>query len=616
MSAWADRIVLKARTLLALGVANLRRVLVYRMGLKTGLHPVCRRRAVLPAGPFYLPLNFDPAATSPKGKQQEPALYFGWLRLPMSDRPPDWHLNPLSRKRVVNPERSWWKIPDFHPSLGDIKAIWEASRFDWVLADARLAAGGDGASLKRLNDWLADWCENNPAYLGPNWKCGQEASIRVMHLAMAAFLLHQQSAPAPALVELVQAHLGRIAPTIHYAVAQDNNHGTSEAAALFIGGTWLAKIHGGADAGRWAAMGRKWLENRVARLVMADGSFSQYSVNYHRLLLDTLCVVEIWRRSMNLTQFSQDFRNRCCAAVEWLGAMVDPDTGEAPNMGANDGAWLLPLPGVPYRDFRPSLRLAWALLNTSGPCVNDKAGLHAVINGFFDFPSYKKVQPSRLFPEGGYVTLRGRTSWAVIRFARFSFRPSHADCLHLDLWYQGQNMLRDGGSYSYHTDSKWIDYFSGTASHNTVQFDDRDQMPRLGRFLFGAWLQMDECTDCQQSADDIAWTGAYTDWRGSTHRRSVVVSGDVWRIKDEIAGFKEKAILRWRLKPADWGLAGNCCRSNLADITVRTGAPARRMELVIGWESLFYQQKTELPVFEIEVGPGRWIIETEIQLKA
>ena len=38
---------------------------------------------------------------------------------------------------------------------------------------------------------------------------------------------------------MITLHLVRIAATLPYAIAQDNNHGTSEAAALFIGGAWL-----------------------------------------------------------------------------------------------------------------------------------------------------------------------------------------------------------------------------------------------------------------------------------------------------------------------------------------------------------------------------------------
>ena len=50
-------------------------------------------------------------------------------------------------------------------------------------------------------------------------------------------MLGQVSRPEPGLPALLAVHLKRIAPTLHYAMAQDNNHGTSEAAALFIGGT-------------------------------------------------------------------------------------------------------------------------------------------------------------------------------------------------------------------------------------------------------------------------------------------------------------------------------------------------------------------------------------------
>src|SRR3546814_10496654 len=72
-----------------------------------------------------------------------------------------------------------------------------------------------------------------------------------------------------------------------YAVAQANNHATSEAAALFIGGSWLAA--NGSRAGEsLVRRGRQHLEKQVARLVEEDGSFSQYSLNYHRVLLDTL----------------------------------------------------------------------------------------------------------------------------------------------------------------------------------------------------------------------------------------------------------------------------------------------------------------------------------------
>ena len=56
-----------------------------------------------------------------------------------------------------------------------------------------------GRALDRLNAWLSDAAEHNPPWRGPNWKCGQEASIRVMHLAAAALMLGQVSRPEPGL---------------------------------------------------------------------------------------------------------------------------------------------------------------------------------------------------------------------------------------------------------------------------------------------------------------------------------------------------------------------------------------------------------------------------------
>ena len=289
---------IKATTALSLGLPNLYRALSYRLGVKFGLNPVRRLTAATPVGALFSKPSF--AVDLPvTGLWKEQAKYFGAHPIELSGLPPNWAFNPLNNIAVKNPDRPWWLIPDFDPAVGDIKVIWEASRFDWVLSFAQEAATGSEAALNQLNLWLEDWLQKNPPYYGPNWKCGQEASIRVMHLAMAALILGQANKPLPALLEAIELHLQRIEPTIKYAIAQDNNHGTSEAAALYIGGSWL--LQQGKSIGRkWQQLGQKWLENRAQRLVGLQGSFSQYSLNYHRVMLDTFCMVEVWRRYLDL----------------------------------------------------------------------------------------------------------------------------------------------------------------------------------------------------------------------------------------------------------------------------------------------------------------------------
>jgi hypothetical protein len=532
---------------------------------------------------------------------QDSAKIFGCYPIAVGEKPLDWHSDPLSGKHVPDPSRPWWEIPDFDPSVGDIKTVWELSRMDWVVAWAQQVRQGDDKALARLNYWLNDWCENNPPYHGPNWKCGQEASIRVMHLALAALVLEQVRAPASALLELVSLHLRRIAPTLSYAVGQDNNHGTSEAAALFIGGSWLIK-HGVAGGEKWARTGRFWLENRVAKLIGVQGSFSQYSLNYHRVLLDTLCICEVWRRQLGLLEFSGRWQRQALVATQWLHHMINPLTGDGPNVGANDGARLLQLSDTVYRDYRPCVQLSMALFDRRLAYEEDGPWNHVM--AWLDVPLPREIAPKishYVADDGGFAVLRREDEMVMLRYPRFRFRPSQADALHLDYWRGDINLLLDGGSYSYCAAQELLSYFSGTSSHNTVQFDGREQMPRLGRFLFGDWLSTVKLEPLVERNGSLSFSARYIDGQGAGHCRSVTLDGNGLHVLDEINGFVDKAVLRWRLAPGPWQLEGCLVTDGTQSLLVQTSMPIVRCELVNGWESRHYYEKTLLPVLEIEV---------------
>lgn len=590
----------KATTALALGLPNLYRAISYRLGVKLGLNPVKRLVASVPDGElFYKPDTITKLPTS--GLWQVQAEYFGAHKVKLDNSPPNWMENPLNGVAVKQAKRPWWLITDFDPEVGDIKVIWEASRFDWVLSFAQEAATGSEVALQKLNTWLNDWLKNNPPYYGPNWKCGQEASIRVMHLAMAALILGQVQNPNAALLETVELHLKRIEPTLKYAIAQDNNHGTSEAAALYIGGSWLS-LHGKKTGVKWQRLGKKWLENRAKRLIGVQGSFSQYSLNYHRVMLDTFCMVEVWRNHLRLTRFSSVFYQRCQAATDWLFHLIDPITGDGPNLGANDGARLLPLTNTDYRDYRPTVQLAMGLF------AKQRAYAAA---GDFNLPaqwlgvesSAESATPAgtKLFDDGGFAVLRHDQAMAMLRYPRFRFRPSQADALHVDLWLNGFNLLRDAGSYSYNTSPELQNYFPGTASHNTIEFDDRDQMPRISRFLFGSWLKTRSLQPIFFKNGCTQVRAAYTDWQGATHKRVLTLENTSLQIEDAVSGFKEKAILRWRLAPGEWRVEGQSLTNGEHQLSINADIEIKRFELVEGFESRYYLQKKTTPILEVEV---------------
>ncbi len=591
----------RLRTYRRLGLRNLLRVISYRIALKTGFLKYNLPNGSSIIGPYFLQIPLAHRINSEFGFSSE-ILGFGWLKHSVSEIP-DWHMSIENNKIHQLSLKHWTDIPDYTNEVGDIKAIWEFSRFDWVVKFAiNYVKSGDTLWLDKLNEWLEDWSSKNPANIGPNWKCGQEASIRVMHLALASHILRQSNSPTNSLQLLINEHIERITPTVSYAIGQDNNHGTSEAAALFIGGSWLAKVNGSRKAEKWYEQGRFWLENRAKRLIEEDGTFSQYSINYHRVMLDTLTLVELWRSWFSLEKFSKLFYDKTHKAIHWQSSMIMSNSGDVPNLGANDGAQLIQLSESNYRDYRPSVQLATAVF--FGKRAYRETGSYDEPCKLLEVSSKGEVPHlrSQVFDDGGYVIFRNSSVCLLFNYPKFHFRPSQSDVLHIDLWVAGENLLRDGGTYSYNTDEKWLKYFSGTESHNTIQFDNRDQMPRISRYLFGEWLNSSISSNTiVDENNEQRFEAGYKDKLGVAHSRKVVLQKSELFVTDTISGFNKQAILRWRLMPGDWKLTENGTVLGNISLIIEATTEIKRIEIVDGWESRYYLKKTFLPVLEVEV---------------
>ncbi|MBH2000892.1 MAG: alginate lyase family protein [Moraxellaceae bacterium] len=585
-------LVMKGQTALALGLFNLFRVFKYRVGVKTGLNPVQKLSAQLPTGHFFSqsvanqPMNVPVNAT---------LTAFGYLKYPVAGQLPNWFYSPLTQHTFQNTEKAWYQIPDFDANVGDIKGVWEASRFDWLI-DLALHERQvrDGQALLQLDLWLNDWCQKNPAYLGPNWKCGQEASIRVMHIITALIGLEQQH-PHDNVCAFIEAHLKRIEPTIDYAIAQDNNHGTSEAAALYIGGAVLNLWKPKPQYQQWQALGEKWLMDRANKLIMQDGGFSQYSINYHRVMLDSYCLAEIVRQKLVLKPFSEQLYCQLQKATDWLYVFTQAD-GDVPNLGANDGARLIPVSHTDYRDFRPTVQLASTLFHQHS--YYPESGSYDESLAFFQIQKLKQENfelPSRnqFFNESGLISSQNNNFFIALKLPKFKFRPSQCDALHLDVWFKGQNLLCDGGTYSYNSTVEDLNYFSGVASHNTVEFDQHQQMPRLSRFLFGAWLMPKEL---KYSADEFGC--GYQDHWGCTHHRKISLTDKAINVADNISGFQQQAVLRWRLQPDHWILEKNVISNGQVEIILESEQPIT-LRWCEGEQSRYYYQKSKVPVLEV-----------------
>lgn len=599
----------KISTYIALGFPSLAHVAFHRMRMKLGLYAYKTHEPLQRTTTFFR----RPQLRAVNAPCPQTWIHYGhlfdFITFPVGEQAPDWLRNPATGEEFPYSDFPWYKIPDFDENVGDIKYIWELSRFSWVLPMAQRARNGDNVSLARLNAWISDWNDKNPSYFGPNWKCAQEASIRLMNVAIASLILGQARNTEYALLKFVKIHLQRIVQTLPYARAQKNNHATSEAAALFIGGSWLEK-NGHAKGSKYSKLGRRHLERLVATLVEPDGSFSQHSVNYHRVFLDTVSMVELWRRNLSLPAFSDRFMARSKAAAEWLRYFIFSSNGDTPNLGANDGARLLQLGETRYRDYRQSAQLGAALFESKRAFDDPECDNHLAWLGIERPREKVKRSCVKIFPKGSYVIANKNGISAMLRLPRRKFRPSHCDALHLDIWFDGQPRFVDGGSYSYNSGLEWHEYFTGVESHNTVQFDQEGQMPRLGRFLFGDWIEckIENTSGARENFIHIA--AKYSTRNKRNHYRAFEISDNQLKVIDEISGFKNTACLRWRLSAGEWEIHDNVITGMGLKIRIESNSELQVI-LSEGFQSLHYTERTPIKVIEAKVFKKSRII-TEI----
>jgi len=540
---------------------------------------------------------------------------------------PDWFLNPVTGQRA-HPDKHWCDISLFDPNVGDIKFIWEPSRFAWAYTLVRAyTATGQDRYAEKFWSLFESWLEANQPNMGPNYACGQECAIRLMAMCFALYALSEANASTAErkikLITAIAVHADRIEKNINFAISTRTNHSLTEAAGLYTAGMLFPEFQ---RADCWFERGKKVLTNEGLKQIYSDGSYIQHSMNYHRLMLqDFLWVLRL--AQLNGDSFCEQMVSRVAKAVEFLYQMQDESSGRVPNYGANDGAMIIPLNNCDYLDYRPVVQAMHYLLN--GRKLYKSGIWDEDLVWFFGSKALDaKVEPlpqqSQKYEAGGYYTLRNSDNWAMLRCHSYRDRPSHADMLHLDLWWKGINVLRDSGTYMYNCDEPWQDYFGSTAAHNTIVVDGRSQMRKLSRFMWSNWTKS-KLSTAKSFENGFAKIiqgehyGYKHQGNNIVHRRGVLSLADVcWLVIDDVLGSGTHRIgLYWQLCDADFKLKGNTLTLQTDHepvcLAILDSAGNGKCECFkgndrpIGWQCLYYgnrkpastlvcSEKTDLPV--------------------
>ncbi|MDQ3006237.1 MAG: heparinase II/III family protein [Chloroflexota bacterium] len=466
--------------------------------------------------------------------------------------------NVIARMAFALPDEA---IPNYEETASqrhyDIKFIWEPNRFSFVYTLVRAyAATRNEKYAKAFWQSVLDWAEHNPPNTGPNWMDGQEMSLRLMAWTFGYFQFSNSPSSTPQRIaqftQFIAAQAERIYKNIDYAISTRSNHTISEAFGLWLVGLLFPELK---DSEKYLSLGRKLLEQEAAAQIFPDGSYSMYSLNYHRFVLH-IFLYAMRLGELNKSPFSNSLYSSVSASIDYLSQLIDPQTGQMPVYGSNDGALVLPLNNCDFTDYRPLLQLGSVITRGQrifepGPWDEDifwLCGGHALTlalsrkeRGWLPSPTGRRAGDEG---EGGTYILHNTNSKAILRCTDFRARPSHADQLHMDLWIHGQNIACDAGTFLYSGEGIWRNGLAHTSAHNTVTVDHKDQMTMLSRFTWTSWAKGKVLKH-----DKHRWQGEHYGYRPVTHKRNVMtLDGDRWLVVDNlISNESHHYALHWLL---------------------------------------------------------------------
>lgn len=546
----------------------------------------------------------------------------------------NWHSNPITKYQWPK-DKHWVDLDGLSRTSGDIKYVWEASRFTQVFYFVRAYTITKNEKYAQAYwEQIEHWIKENPYQLGANWKCGQEISFRTFAwiFGLYAFLDSPHTTDDRIFMLLKNIYLNtiRIEKNIDFArKAVQNNHAISEAAGLFTVGVLFPFFK---DSNRFLSKGKKYLEEEGLKQIYDDGSYIQNSTNYHRLMLQdyTWC----YRLAeLNGIEFSQELTNKLKLAIDFLYQMQDDITGMVPNYGANDGALVFPLSSCDYLNYKPQL-------NTINYIISGekfyKSGKHEEdLLWFCGIDAVKTNAVSTIkretkeFDVGGYYVIRGNNSFGMTRCTKHKHRPGQADMLHFDLWYKGTNVLTDVGSYSYNPEEKYRGYFDSTKNHNTITINNQSQASKGPRFLTIDWPE-GYLNEFRSDGNKVFFSGYHTAYE-NIHTREIEYNEGSYIITDKIDNKKREKIninLNWNIGTSIEKIDENKFRLIIDDnesLILEISSTTRGNVQIYygdenepaGWRSLYYGEKVPMNqlVYEVESIEENEILKTIIYSK-
>jgi hypothetical protein len=568
--------------------------------------------------------------------------------------PPRWNRDPKTGREG---RLEFGKTLDYRDEqqFGDIKYLWEPNRHLELTTLAQTwRLTGEAHFVEAVRTLVDSWLQQCPYPRGPNWTSSLEVGLRLANWSCTWHLLGGDDATVfhdVAQPGFKDRWLAAVRQHCHFifgylsAYSSANNHLLGELLGLFLGATtWPCWP----ESERWRAYARERFEQQALLQNWPDGVNKEQAIWYQHEVADMMLIAGLFARA-NDCEFTPAYWQRLEAMLEFIASCMDTE-GNVPALGDSDDA-------VIVRFLPAGSSWAYRSLLASGSVLFDRGDFKHKAQIFDDksrwllgdaaadrFSALAAELPGkrlrRSFAAGGYYILGSdfetpREVRVVVDAAPLGYLAiaahGHADALALTLSAAGCPLLIDPGTYCYHTQKRWRDYFRGTAAHNTVRVDGADQSLSGGNFL---WIH-----------------------HARTHSLLADLSGSVQRVVAEHDGYERLAdpVIHRReilydatsrcLSVTDylqcagkhhvdvlWHFAPDCALSLEGEVVTAARAAARlrlrwpkhlRGEVVrgqvqpcMGWFSAHYDEKTPSPTLVLsgEIA-GSWQATTEMQIE-
>ncbi len=406
---------------------------------------------------------------------------------------------------------------------GDIMHIWWLNRHQHLMpAAVAYFISKDEKYADEVISQIQKWFSDCPYPKGPAWLTGIEIGIRLLTWSWIYKLLFAHGTPKNCSEEFLKDWFISIRQHVHFInshwakFSSANNHIIAEAVGMIAATTtWPNLFY------------KKQLLKKSSTILIreaflqnsSDGVNKESATSYHAFVLELLTNACILHKPVK-TAIS-DCVNKMANFLHILTCDCDcpPDIGDSDNAVAT---------GFFKRDsnYYKNVITAAKQISNNPPYKRGEGGC------FSSNDSVIYNSPADSNPKLKLCMNVGKLGYGALA------AHGHADALAFTLHVNTEPVFIDSGTYAYHNEENWRNYFRGTHAHNTLAINRLNQGEILGSFLWGEKYSTEILRlNLDKNTFDVeAEHTGYIEKLGAKHRRQITKnkSSGKWIIRDEI----------------------------------------------------------------------------------